>query len=88
LLFGVLQADLLGSPVVRPIDIETTALGAAYAAGIGVGVWTMEQIIEQGAVQATPTTFHSQITDDEREKRYQSWNKAVERSFGLADLDF
>ena len=48
----------------------------------------MEQIIEQGAVQATPTTFHSQIIDDERKKRYQSWNKAVERSFGLADLDF
>ncbi|KAG0587936.1 hypothetical protein KC19_2G202700 [Ceratodon purpureus] len=83
-----LQADLLGSPVVRPIDIETTALGAAYAAGIAVGVWTMEQIVEQGAVQATPTTFHSQITDDEREKRCLSWNKAVERSFGLAELDF
>lgn len=74
--------------MVRPIDIETTALGAAYAAGISVGVWTMEQIVEQGAVQATPTTFHSQITDDEREKRCSSWNKAVERSFGLADLEF
>lgn len=84
----IVQADLLGSPVVRPIDIETTALGAAYAAGLAVGLWTSEQIIEQGAVQATPTTFHSQITEEEREKRYKSWSKAVERSFGLADLDF
>jgi glycerol kinase len=83
-----LQADLLGSPVVRPIDIETTALGAAYAAGLAVGVWTKEQIIEQGAVQATPTTFLSQITDEDRDKRCRSWNKAVERSFGLSDLDF
>lgn len=74
--------------MVRPVDIETTALGAAYAAGLAVGVWTKEQIIEQGAVQEAPTVFHSQITDDERNKRCLSWNKAVERSFGLAELDF
>lgn len=78
----------MGSSVVRPADIETTALGAAYAAGLAVGVWTQEQIIEQGAVQATPTTFHPQVTEDEREKRFKSWSKAVERSFGLADFDF
>lgn len=53
-----------------------------------MGLWTKEQIIEQGVVQATPTTFHSQMTEEEREKRYKSWSKAVERSFGLADLDF
>lgn len=81
-----LQADLLGSSVVRPADTETTALGAAYAAGLAVGIWTEKQIAELTAGSGASSIFHPQVTEDERERRYQSWNKAVERSFGLADL--
>ncbi|KAH8955852.1 hypothetical protein BDL97_07G008000 [Sphagnum fallax] len=81
-----LQADILGSSVVRPADTETTALGAAYAAGLAVGIWTEKQIAELTAGSGASSIFHPQVTEDERERRYQSWNKAVERSFGLADL--
>jgi hypothetical protein len=83
---NALQADLLGSSVVRPADTETTALGAAYAAGLAVGIWTEKQIAELTAGSGASSIFHPQVTEDERERRYQSWNKAVERSFGLADL--
>ncbi|KAG6548816.1 hypothetical protein Mapa_009577 [Marchantia paleacea] len=81
-----LQADILGAAVLRPADIETTALGAAYAAGLAVGVWTEEQIFEDNHEFAKPTTFTPQIDEEKRERRYKSWNVAVERSFGLADL--
>ncbi|BBN05881.1 glycerol kinase [Marchantia polymorpha subsp. ruderalis] len=81
-----LQADILGAAVLRPADIETTALGAAYAAGLAVGVWTEEQIFEDNHEFAKPTTFTPQIDEESRERRYKSWNLAVERSFGLADL--
>ncbi|CAM6100245.1 unnamed protein product [Calypogeia fissa] len=81
-----LQADILGSPVVRPADPETTALGAAYAAGLATGVWTEQQIFEDAEHFAKPTTFYPKVEAEDREKRYKSWTKAVERSFDLADL--
>ncbi|XP_074578830.1 glycerol kinase-like [Curcuma longa] len=80
-----IQADLLGSPVVRPADIETTALGAAYAAGLAIGVWTEEQIFTSGHEEKT-TIFHPKLTEEERKKRTESWHKAVSRTFDLADL--
>eukprot|EP01018_Ginkgo_biloba_P006750 Gb_05773 [translate_table: standard] len=83
-----IQADLLGSPVVRPADIETTALGAAYAAGLATGVWTEEQIFAAGAKKEEPTVFYPKVGDEERKKRYESWCKAVERTFDLANLSF
>lgn len=52
----LMQADLLGNPVVRPADIETTALGAAYAAGLAVGVWTEEEIFSNGERMKKDTT--------------------------------
>lgn len=76
----------MGSPVVRPSDPETTALGAAYAAGLAMGVWTEQQIFEDAGHFAKPTTFYPKVGAEDREKRYKSWTKAVERSFGLADL--
>ncbi|KAI3684323.1 hypothetical protein L6452_33545 [Arctium lappa] len=80
-----IQADLLGSPVVRPSDIETTALGAAYGAGLAVGVWTQEEIFSNGERMKKDTTFNP-VLDELRKKKVASWCKAVERTFDLADL--
>lgn len=84
--FCHLQADLLGNPVVRPADIETTALGAAYAAGLAVGVWTENQIFSSGEKREKGTTFHPIIGEEVRKKKVDSWCKAVTRTFDLADL--
>lgn len=81
-----IQADLLGSPVVRPADIETTALGAAYAAGLAVGVWTEEEIFASGEKSKSDTTFRPKLDEELRKKKVDSWFKAVERTFDLADL--
>ncbi|KAI3670460.1 hypothetical protein L1987_87795 [Smallanthus sonchifolius] len=81
-----IQADLLGNPVVRPADIETTALGAAYAAGLAVGVWSEEEIFSNGERMKKDTTFNPILNDELREKKVASWCKAVERTFDLADL--
>lgn len=70
----------------RPADTETTALGAAYAAGLAVGVWTPQQIFEDAEHFDKPTTFYPKVEAEDMEKRYKSWAIAVERSFGLADL--
>ncbi|KAK8629146.1 hypothetical protein V6N13_077999 [Hibiscus sabdariffa] len=82
-----IQADLLGSPVLRPADIETTALGAAYAAGIAVGVWKEEELFSSGHKLNTATTFSPKLSEEKRKKKVDSWCKAVERTFGLADLE-
>ncbi|HET6172840.1 MAG TPA: glycerol kinase GlpK [Gaiellales bacterium] len=77
-----IQADVLGLPVVRPSVIETTALGAAYAAGLAVGFWgSLEDLrgIERGERSWSPRT-----SDDERATGYAAWNAAVERSLGWA----
>jgi glycerol kinase len=81
-----IQADLLGTPVVRPADIETTALGAAYAAGLAVGVWTEKDIFDSGERVKTSTTFKPVLDTELRKKKVASWCKAVERTFDLADL--
>ncbi|KAF8400589.1 hypothetical protein HHK36_013888 [Tetracentron sinense] len=81
-----IQADLLGSSVVRPADIETTALGAAYAAGLAVGVWTEEEVFAAGKKAEKATTFHPKLDEEQRNKRLESWCKAVSRTFDLADL--
>jgi glycerol kinase len=75
-----IQADVLGLPVVRPSVIETTALGAAYAAGLAVGFWeSLEELrgIERGEREWVP-----RASDDARERGYATWNAAVERSLG------
>jgi glycerol kinase len=75
-----LQADILGVPVVRPTVTETTALGAAYAAGLAVGVWEDLDSLRRNwrvARQWTP-----QWSADHRENAYRMWRKGVERSLG------
>jgi glycerol kinase len=73
------QADILGVPVVRPKVNETTALGAAYAAGLAVGFWNNES--ELRANWAEDKVWQPQMEEEERERLYQGWLKAVERTF-------
>ena len=77
------QADVLGVDVVRPKVIETTALGAAYAAGLAVGFW--ESTDDVVANWAEDTRWTPQTETDERESLLAGWRKAVTRSFDWAD---
>lgn len=77
---------MLGNPVVRPADIETTALGAAYAAGLAVGIWTEEEIFSSGEKMKEATIFQPVLEEELRKKKVESWCKAVSRTFDLADL--
>lgn len=72
------QADILGVPVQRPKVAETTALGAAYLAGIATGFWSSPQ--EVAAQWAIDQTFEPRMSEDQRTKLYKGWKKAVERS--------
>ncbi|AVG24472.1 glycerol kinase [Pontimonas salivibrio] len=73
------QADILGIPVLRPQVAETTALGAAYAAGLAVGFWqNLEELRDKWHEQAR---FEPQMGTDEREERLRVWKKAVQKSF-------
>jgi glycerol kinase len=76
------QADMLGVPVVRPEVAETTALGAAYAAGIAVGVWG--SAAELAANWHASARWEPAMPQDRREALYKSWKKAVGRSFDWA----
>jgi glycerol kinase len=70
-----LQADLLGAPVVRPEVTETTALGAAFLAGIGVGLWAGQE--EVAAQWRLERRFEPAIADVERAARIDRWRAAV-----------
>lgn len=76
------QADILDVPVVRPVVNETTALGAAYAAGLAVGFWESEDDIR--ANWAEDKRWKPTMAEEERDRLYAEWNRAVEHSFGLA----
>ncbi|QVK18467.1 glycerol kinase GlpK [Mycoplasmatota bacterium] len=69
------QADILGTPVFRPVVNETTALGTAYLAGLAVGYWNCKENIASS--WKVDQTFKSQIEEDSREKLYNGWKKAV-----------
>jgi glycerol kinase len=77
------QADILGVPVVRPAVPETTALGAAYAAGLATGVWSSLDELRDN--WSEDRRWVPEIDEAEREERLAMWKKAVERSFGWAD---
>jgi len=77
------QSDLLDRPVVRPVVRETTALGAAYAAGLAVGYYkNLDDLRSQWAVDST---WQPHMEEKERESLYSSWKKAVTRSFDWVD---
>jgi glycerol kinase len=77
------QADILGVPVVRPHSLETTALGAAYAAGLAVGFWRGAEDI--AAHWRPGRRWNPVMTALERERLVASWEKAVERSLGWTE---
>ncbi|MEH3053377.1 MAG: glycerol kinase GlpK [Patulibacter minatonensis] len=77
------QADVLGVPVVRPVITETTALGAAYAAGLAVGVWGEPDDLREH--WAEDRRWLPTMPADERDERYRYWKKAVERTFDWLD---
>ena len=74
------QADLLGVPVVRPRVTETTALGAAYLAGLAVGFWKSQE--EIAALWQVDRRFEPAMEADRRESLYRGWQRAVERAKG------
>jgi glycerol kinase len=73
------QADILDAPVVRPRVTETTALGAAYAAGLAVGFW--KNVEDLRANWTIDRTWTPKMPRQQRERYYKSWKKAVNRSF-------
>jgi glycerol kinase len=74
------QADITGTEVIRPIITETTALGAAYLAGLAVGFWeSKEEIAKAWSVSQAYTP---NLDEDKKEKLYRGWKKAVERAKG------
>lgn len=72
------QADLLGIPVIRPLVVETTALGAAYAAGLSVGVW--KDLDELASYWQEETRWSPSMDKSERDKKVSLWKKAVSRT--------
>ena len=71
------QSDILGASVERPEVIESTAMGAAYLAGIKAGIWEKENIMKNRAIDRT---FTPQIDVAKRTALYAGWKKAVERT--------
>ncbi len=77
------QADILGVPVIRPKVPETTALGAAYAAGLAVGFWSGEDDLRSN--WAEDRRWLPQMSETERERLYAEWKKAVTRTLDWVD---
>ena len=79
------QADISGAAVERPRFVETTALGAAYLAGLAVGYWDSPADVLKN--REIDRVFTPQITEQDREKRIRGWNKAVRCSYAWAKED-
>ena len=76
------QADIINAPVMRPTCVETTAMGAAYLAGLAVGYWAnKEDVIKNWAIDRV---FKPEIAEADRAARIKGWNKAVKCSYGWA----
>lgn len=79
------QADIVNVPVIRPQCVETTAMGAAYLAGLAVGYWAnKEDVIKNWT---SDQIFKPAITEEDREKKIKGWNKAVKYAYGWAKED-
>ena len=80
-----MQADISGAPVNRPMCVETTAMGAAYLAGLAVGYWSgKEDVIKNWAIDRT---FTPAISEAQRAVKIKGWNRAVKCSYGWASED-
>jgi glycerol kinase len=80
-----IQADVLGVPVSRPVVAETTALGAAYAAGLAVGFWKDTDELRENWNE--DQRWEPNWDEDKREEGYAQWKKAVERTLDWVDVD-
>ena len=80
-----IQADVLGVPVSRPVVAETTALGAAYAAGLAVGFWKSTDELRQNWNEAK--RWEPQWSEEQREQGFSQWKKAVQRTLDWVDVD-
>ncbi len=80
-----LQADILGVPVSKPVVAETTALGAAYAAGLAVGFWKTTEELKSNWNE--DMRWSPEWTDQQRENGYAGWKKAVERTLDWVDVN-
>ena len=79
------QADIISAPVNRPSCVETTAMGAAYLAGLAVGYWAnKEEVIRNWRIERT---FEPVIDKEKRDRMIKGWNKAVKYSYGWAKED-
>ena len=79
------QSDIINAPVHRPKCVETTAMGAAYLAGLAVGYWkSKEDVIKNWAIDRI---FEPVLPDEERQARIKGWNKAVKCAYGWAKED-
>lgn len=79
------QADIIQAPVNRPQCVETTAMGAAYLAGLAVGYWSdKEEVIKNWAIDQI---FEPKISEEERKKKLKGWKKAVKYAYGWAKED-
>jgi glycerol kinase len=79
------QADILGVDVIRPVITETTALGAAFAAGLAVGVW--KDTAELAGLWQEDKRWSTNMSADERERLLRQWKKAVTKSMNWVDED-
>jgi glycerol kinase len=74
-----IQADIAGVDLIRPSMLETTALGAAYAAGFAVGIWKDLNALEN---EANVTKFVPEITTEKRNEMHSGWKRALDKSMG------
>jgi glycerol kinase len=79
-----IQADVLGVPVSRPVVAETTALGAAYAAGLAVGFWANEDELRENWNESK--RWNPQWDEEKRAEGYRGWQKAVERTLDWVEV--
>src|SRR5512137_1100224 len=77
------QSDVLGVPVIRPTVAETTALGAAYAAGLAVGYW--KEVEDLRANWGKDHEWDPQMATKQRDTLYKGWKKAVIRTFNWVE---
>jgi len=76
------QADILGTQVERAEIIESTALGAAYFAGIEAGIWSKEDILTNRKIERE---FKPVMSEEQRDRFYKTWKKAVSRVMNWED---
>ncbi len=79
------QADIVNGPVIRPRGVETTAMGAAYLAGLAVGYWTSREDVRKN--WASDCVFEPSLGANERMERIQGWKRAVKYAYGWAKTE-